>query len=97
MANGVHVFIDDGDVIGSLEDLKRIGHVSDPWDARHQTLRFWVLRRTFFEIFRLLLQRPRLIRNFVPFHHALAGWYASPRMVVLDIPRRRIHYLPDTR
>ena len=89
------ILVNDGDLVGLLDDLKRIRHVGDAGNSRKIALAFRVERRALFEVHLLLRERRRLIGDGAPFHHATPGGYAEARAVVFEVPRGRVEDLPD--
>ena len=97
VADGVHVLVQDSQLVRLLDDLERKRHVHDARHARQVTLGFRVQRGALFVVLLLLCQRPRLIRDLVAFDHALPAGHPLLGRMILNVPCRRVHDLPDPR
>ena len=82
---------------GALRNLKGIRHVHDAGHTRQIAFRLGVGGRAVLEVFLLLEQRLGTVGDLVSLDDALPRRHASFRDMVLDVPGRRIHGLPDAR
>ena len=79
VANGVQILVEDGDLVGLLNDLKRIRHVGDARHSGKVALGLRIERRALVEVLLLLRERRRLVGDGAPFHHAVPGGHAEAR------------------
>src|SRR2546426_170823 len=82
-------------IIGRLENLERKRHIHNAGNTKQISLRIRIGRRAILEILPLLRKRLGPVRKLVAFDNALAAGHAEPCWMVLDIPCRRVQYLPD--
>src|SRR2546427_9611567 len=94
-AKRVSEFVTNRDVIGSLSNLERIGHIRRTRHARQKTVRFGgVGGHPLCAAFLPFSQPPGLVPDFTALHHTPAPPDAPLPSPIPDVPRRPVQNLP---
>ncbi len=97
VANCVNVFMNEREVRGCLKNLKRIRHVHESRHAGQEAPGFRVRGRAVSEVLLFFLRGPWLVGDDVALDDTLPCRNVLLRRVTLNIPRGRVHHLPDAR
>ena len=91
----MNILIEDRDLCGRLNNLKRIGHIRDPGHTDHLAIRFRVRGQAVPEILLPLRGGPRLVRNSIANDDALPGGDSQSARMIFNVPHGRVYGLPD--